>query len=269
MPRKLQTSGTDIGGLMLWIARTISGSGEIPTLEKTNPKRDRGDLLNILTCSGSGWCQQISGKQLSVLCHDHLVSFHRQWHHHWCWMHLWCREAVHWSCVENFTGWICANIQTSVTTEAFVGRKSGDVATFDCEWNLMIGGSQIELREDSCSIQVVDEVIHYRIRVSLPLDGIVWHPHVHTQTNTSILFWGLPRGQKPMVLHLQLYRCLGVPDCWVILRPASEDEKEFNVPPVLLPWWFHQCGAELLHPSAFQCHGTSWETGGWTHLACW
>ena len=31
---------------MLWIARTLSGSGEIPSLEKTNPKKDREDLLN-------------------------------------------------------------------------------------------------------------------------------------------------------------------------------------------------------------------------------
>jgi len=47
-----------------------------------------------------------------------------------------------------------------------VGRKSGDVVTFGCEWNLMIAGSEIDLREDSCSIEVMDEVIHYRTRVT-------------------------------------------------------------------------------------------------------
>lgn len=29
---------------MLWIARALSGSGEIPSLEKTNPKKDREDV---------------------------------------------------------------------------------------------------------------------------------------------------------------------------------------------------------------------------------
>ena len=67
-----------------------------------------------------------------------------------------------------------------------MGRKSGDATTFCCEWNLMIASSQIELRENNCSIQVVDEVIHCWTRVSLPSNGLVWHPHVHTQHSNFI-----------------------------------------------------------------------------------
>ena len=128
IPRKLRTSVTDFGGLILWTALTLSGSGEIPSFEQMKPKNDNEDLLKFTfwICWASDSYQQIFGVLLLELCHG-LPCFSEENNivaNVECTRNV--TELFTDDVLKNLTCGVGTEIQMSIATKTFMRHKSSD-----------------------------------------------------------------------------------------------------------------------------------------------